>query len=93
MDVMIEMGGVISGEIFAGDFLVECFGVLFTWHKTGGNHPQQNLNQKLGASRPKSTLQESGLHNLKQSREEESVQHHNEKKFFGKAPEDIFSTN
>ena len=44
---------------FAG-FFGGFFGAFFLG-KTGGKNPQQNSNQNLGASRPKFTLQESGL--------------------------------
>ena len=49
---------------FAGDFLVDLFGP-FSLEKSGGKkppqNPQQNSNQNLGVSRPKPTLQGSGL--------------------------------
>ena len=51
---------------FAGDFSVDFFGP-FSLEKIGGKNPpknpRQNSNRNLGVSRPKSTLQESGLDN------------------------------
>ena len=40
---------------FAGDFFCGFFGP-FSLEKTGGKNPQQNSNQNLGASRPKSKI-------------------------------------
>ena len=51
---------------FCRRFFVDFCSGLFPWKKTGGKknppkNPRQNSHQKLGASRPNSTLQGSGL--------------------------------
>ena len=52
----------------AGDFLVDFFGPFSSEKKTGGknppNNPRQTSNQNSGVSRPKPTLQSSGLDNF-----------------------------
>ena len=54
---------------FAGDFLVDFFGP-FSLEKIGRKippkNPRQNSNRNLRVSRPKSTLQESGLENFRE---------------------------